>query len=85
MWRRHRPTLRPHESDYQQIVRKIKRLLNGLSSDKLALFQDEADICTNPKIGSMWMTKGNQAVIEIPGNNEKRQLIGSLAGITVGW
>lgn len=79
VWRRPRPTLRPYDDDYDQIVRKIKRLLNGLPSNEIALFQDEAEVCTNPKIGSMWMTKGKQATVETPGNNEKRHLIGSLA------
>jgi transposase len=79
VWRRPRPTLRPHDDDYDNIVRKIKRLLSTLPSDEIALFQDEAEVCTNPKIGSMWMTKGKQATVETPGNNEKRHLIGSLA------
>ena len=36
------------------------------------------DINTNPKIGSMWMVKGQQAKVETPGNNEKRYLSGSI-------
>jgi hypothetical protein len=36
------------------------------------------DINTNPKIGSMWMTKGRQATGETRGNNEKRYLSGSI-------
>jgi len=39
---------------------------------------DEVDINTNPKIGSMWMFKGQQAEVVTPGNNEKRYLAGSL-------
>jgi transposase len=42
------------------------------------VFQDEVDVNTNPKIGSMWMWKGQQAEVETPGTNEKRYLAGSL-------
>jgi transposase len=39
---------------------------------------DEAEIHTNPKVGSMWMRRGEQAVVETLGDNEKRVLAGSL-------
>ena len=53
VWRRPRPILRPHDTDYEKTVRKLKRTLNELPDDEIALFQDEAEVCTNPKIGSM--------------------------------
>jgi len=79
VWRRPRPILSPHDQEYQQKVKKIKWLLNTLPADEIAVFQDEAEVCTNPKIGSMWMPRGQQAAVETPGTNEKRHLIGSLA------
>ena len=54
------------------------RLLAGLPADETAVFQDEVDINTNPKIGSMWMVKGRAGQVETPGNNEKRYLSGSI-------
>ncbi len=42
------------------------------------MFQDEVDVHLNPKIGSMWMPRGDQAEVVTPGNNEKRHLAGSL-------
>ena len=79
VWRRPRPILRPKDTDYQQTLRKLKRLLNDLPDDEIALFEDEAEVCTNPKIGSMWMKRGEQATVETPGTNQKRHLFGSLA------
>lgn len=79
VWRRPRPILRPKDPDYDAKVLKIKRLLNALPDDEIACFQDEAEVCTNPKIGSMWMPRGQQATVETPGTNEKRHLFGSLA------
>ena len=49
-----------------------------LPDDETAVFQDEVDINTNPKIGSMWMFKGQQAKVETPGTNQKRYLAGSI-------
>jgi len=34
--------------------------LASLPDDEIALFEDEVDINTNPKIGSMWMLRGQQ-------------------------
>ena len=39
---------------------------------------DEVEVHTNPKVGSMWMRRGQQAIVETPGDNEKRVLAGSL-------
>jgi hypothetical protein len=67
-------TLRPHDPEYQQKVEKLKRLLNTLPHNEIAVFQDEAEVCTNPKIGSMWMPRGQQTTVETPGTNEKCHL-----------
>lgn len=77
--RRSRPILSPHHPDYEQKVRKLKHLLNELPDGEIALFQEEVEVCTNPKIDSKWMPQGEQATVQTPGNNEKHHLIGSLA------
>ncbi|MFO0815085.1 MAG: IS630 family transposase [Gemmatales bacterium] len=79
VWRRPRPILRPKDPDYVAKVLIIKLLVNSMPDDKIALFQDEAEVCTNPKIGSLWMPRGQQAAGETPGTNEKQHLFGSLA------
>ena len=53
-------------------------MLRTLPRDRVAVFMDEVDMHTNPKIGSMWMRRGEQAEVVTPGNNEKRYLAGSL-------
>jgi putative transposase len=78
VYRRPRPTLGPKDEERAAKLDKLRKLLAGLPQDETAVFQDEVDINTNPKIGSMWMPKGRQATVETPGNNEKRYLSGSI-------
>ncbi|MBU1693424.1 MAG: IS630 family transposase [Verrucomicrobia bacterium] len=78
VWRRPRPVLRIEDPRREAIWRKLRHLLGHLPASEVAVFQDEADVNTNPKIGSMWMVRGEQAEVETPGNNVKRYLAGSL-------
>ncbi len=78
VYRRPRPVLGPKDPERQQRLDFLRKLLDGLPADETAVFQDEVDINTNPKIGSMWMVRGEQAKVETPGNNEKRYLSGSI-------
>ena len=78
VWRRPRPVLGPQDPEYAWKLRKIRRLLATLPEDETAVFEDEVDINTNPKIGAMWMRRGEQAEVETPGTNVKRYLAGSL-------
>jgi len=78
VWRRPRPVLGPKDPAYAFKLGRIRALLRGLPANETAQFMDEVDINTNPKIGSMWMIRGQQAEVVTPGNNEKRYLAGSL-------
>ncbi|MCI0355324.1 MAG: IS630 family transposase [Acidobacteria bacterium] len=78
VWRRPRPVLRPKDPQRAAKLRALRRLLAGLPADEAAVFEDEVDLNTNPKIGSLWMRKGQQAAVETPGTNEKRYLAGSV-------
>jgi putative transposase len=78
VWRRPRPVLGPKDPQRLQKLRKIRALLRHLPADEMAVFEDEVDINTNPKIGSMWMRRGQQAEVVTPGTNTKRYLAGSL-------
>ncbi len=78
VYRRPRPVVGPKDPDRQVKLDALRALLNGLPADETAVFQDEVDINTNPKIGSMWMAKGRQAEVETPGDNEERYLSGSI-------
>jgi putative transposase len=78
VYRRPRPVLGPTDERREAKLDALRRLLADLPDDETAVFQDEVDINTNPKIGSMWMARGYQAEVETPGNNEKRYLSGSI-------
>jgi len=78
VWRRPRPVVGPHDPEHERKLRRIRRLLAQLPADETAVFQDEVDVHLNPKIGSCWMPRGQQAEVTTPGNNDKRHLAGSL-------
>jgi transposase len=78
VYRRPRPILGPTDPERQARLDALRTLLAGLPAGETAVFQDEVDINTNPKIGSMWMVRGEQATVETPGNNEKRYISGSI-------
>jgi transposase len=78
VWRRPRPVVGPSDPEHRAKLRRIRRLLAGLPAEETAVFQDEVDVHLNPKIGSCWMPRAQQAEVATPGNNEKRHLAGSL-------
>ena len=78
VWRRPRPTIRPKDPDREKKLAVLRALLKGLPPDETAVFMDEVDVNLNPKVGCMWMRRGEQAAVETPGTNEKRYLAGSI-------
>ncbi len=78
VWRRPRPVLRRQDPDRAAILAGLRKLLVELPEDETVVFQDEVDVNLNPKIGCMWMPKGEQAEVVTPGDNEKTYLAGSL-------
>jgi transposase len=78
VWRRPRPTIRPKDPDRAAKLAALRGLLRNLPADQTAVFMDEVDVNLNPKVGCQWMRRGEQAVVETPGTNEKRYLAGSI-------
>jgi transposase len=78
VWRRPRPVVGPRDPEHEAKLRRIRRLFTSVPADETVVFQDEMDVHLNPKIGSQWMVRGQQAEVTTPGNNEKRHLAGSL-------
>lgn len=78
VWRRPRPSIRPKDPDRERKLAALRALLQGLPADETAVFMDEVDVNLNPKVGCMWMKRGQQAAVETPGTNEKRYLAGSI-------
>ena len=78
VYRRPRPVLKPDEEERRVKLAELRALLGGLPAEETAVWQDEVEIHTNPKIGRMWMLKGHQAEVVTPGTNKKRHLSGSI-------
>lgn len=85
VWRRPRPVVGPRDPDYECKLRRIRRWIATVPADETVVFQDEVDVPLNPKIGSCWMRRGQQAEVATPGNNEQRPLAGSLHWRTGRW
>jgi transposase len=91
VWRRPRPIVGPCDPQREAKLQALRQLLATLPANEIAVFQDEVDINTNPKIGAMWMRRGQQTHVVTPGTNEKRYLAGSLNWrtgallLTQGW
>ena len=78
VWCRPRPVLGPKDPQRSKKLRELKEFLQTLPSDEAAVFEDEVDVNSNPKIGCMWMPRGKQSEVLTPGNNEKKYIAGSL-------
>jgi putative transposase len=78
VWRRPRPVLRRQDPNRAAILARLRELLLNLPDDETAVFEDEVDVNLNPKIGCMWMPRGQQAEVVTPGDNVKRYLAASL-------
>lgn len=59
-------------------LNEIRRLIETLPKDEVAVYEDEVDIHLNPKIGWDWMGYGQQKQVQTPGQNQKRYLAGAL-------
>lgn len=78
VWRRPCPVVGPSDPQKEAKLQALRQLLASLPDNEIAVFQDEVDVNTNPKIGAMWMRRGQQAKVVTPGTNQKRYLAGSL-------
>lgn len=59
-------------------LRLIRRLVETLPDDQVALYEDEVDIHLNPKIGPDYRLPGQQKFVLTPGKNRKYYLAGAL-------
>lgn len=60
----------------------IHRLIDSLPPDEAAVWEDEADIDLNPKIGSDWTLRGTQRLVMTPGKNVKRYYAAAMDAAT---
>jgi transposase len=54
----------------------IRRAIEALGNQEVAVYLDEVDIHLNPKIGPDWMNRGKQKEVPTPGQNVKRYVCG---------
>jgi transposase len=66
------------DSRKRRCLRNIRRLVDDLPSNEVAVYADEVDIHLNPKIGWDWMIQGQQKQVQTPGKNVKRYIAGAL-------
>lgn len=75
---RPRPGLRIPIKGRRKTLENIQKLVRGACPKDEVLYQDEADVHLNPKIGATYMKPGQQRVVLTPGKNVKRYLFGAL-------
>jgi transposase len=68
----------PSDPQREAKLQALRQLLASLPANEIAVFQDEGDINTNPKLGARWMRRGHQATVLTPGTNAQRYLSGAL-------
>jgi transposase len=78
VYRRPRPTLGPRDEQRVAKLAALRKLVAELPADETVVWEDEADINTNPEIGRMWMRCNQQAKIPTPGTNQKHYVAGSI-------
>jgi transposase len=79
-WKAARPTVECPWSKRKKSrrVNKIKRLIENLPRDEVALYEDEVDIHLNPKVGRDWALPGDRPIVVTPGQNRKRYVAGAM-------
>lgn len=63
-------------------MKMIHALIDTLPPDETAVWEDEADLDLNPRIGFDWMLPGTQRHVMTPGKNVKRYLAGAMDATT---
>ena len=63
-------------------VAAIKALIDTLPADQACVWEDEADVDLNPRIGFDWMLRGTQRQVPTPGNNVKRYFAAAMDAAT---
>ncbi len=66
------------ESARKQRMAMIQGLIDTLPASQACVWEDEADLDLNPRIGFDWMLPGTQRQVMTPGKNVKRYLAGAM-------
>ena len=60
----------------------IRALIDTLPADQVCVWEDEADIDLNPRIGCDWTLPGEQRTVMTPGKNVKRYYAAAMDAVT---
>lgn len=60
------------------VIAAVKALIEQLPVDQVAVWEDEADVDLNPRIGLDYMLPGTQRLAMTPGQNVKRYMAGAM-------
>lgn len=66
------------ETARKKRIAMIHALVDTLPADQACVWEDEADIDLNPRIGFDWMLQGTQREVMTPGKNVKRYFAGAM-------
>jgi hypothetical protein len=66
------------ETARKKRVATIHALIDTLPAEQACVWEDEADLDLNPRIGFDWMLPGTQRKVMTPGKNVKRYLAGAM-------
>jgi transposase len=75
---RPRPALRIPVRGRRRVLDQIERLVQRAGPTAEVFYVDEADIDLNPRIGLMYIPRGQQPLVLTPGTNVKRYVAGAL-------
>lgn len=70
------------ETARKKRIAMIHALIDTLPADQACVWEDEADLDLNPRIGFDWMLPGTQRQVMTPGKNVKRYLAGAMDAAT---
>jgi transposase len=62
----------------EAVISEVKTLVETLGADQACVWEDEADIDLNPRIGPDYMLPGTQRTVMTPGQNVKRYMAGAM-------
>jgi transposase len=65
-----------------QRMAMIRALIDALPADQACVWEDEADIDLNPRIGADWTLPGEQRTVMTPGKNVKRYFAAAMDATT---
>lgn len=66
----------------EAVISAIQSLIANLPPGEVAVWEDEADIDLNPRIGFDYMLPGTQRTVMTPGKNVKRYIAGAMDAMT---